>query len=175
MDQESRNSLAGSFAQGVTRLHSLVEHRVFCQAHVVIGQIHYPVDKSWASCWKIDRHLPEGVPAALASMNKDIDGSHSGNTLTISSELTAYFCSGTTSSHSYLLKVLTKALLLPSSILECLLYCESSEKKNYIFTNLYFVGVQHIVSNYWMVGWMDGWVSSISKPHAFQFFMFNIL
>ena len=89
-------------------------------------------------------------------MNKDIVGSHSGNILTISSELTAYFCSGTTSSHAYLLKVLTKALLLPSSILECLLYCEISEKKNYIFTNLYFLGVQHIVTIEWLDGWMDG-------------------
>lgn len=109
-------------------------------------------------------------------MNKDIDDSHSGNTLTKGSELAAYFCSGTTSSHSYLLKVLTKALLLPSSILECFLYCEISEKKNYILTNFYFLGVQHIVSNYQMVGWMmDGWVLSVSKPHAFQLFMFNIL
>ena len=43
MDQESRHSLAGSSAQGLTRLHSLVECRVLCQAHVVIGQIYFPV------------------------------------------------------------------------------------------------------------------------------------
>lgn len=95
--------------------------------------------------------------------------------LTISSELAAYFCSGTPSPHSYLLKVLTKALLLPSSILECFLYCEISEKKNDIFTNLYFLGVQHIVSNYLMAGWLDGWMDGCRQEANLMLFSFSCL
>ena len=95
--------------------------------------------------------------------------------LTISSELAAYFCSGTPSPHSYLLKVLTKALLLPSSILECFLYCEISEKKNDIFTNLYFLGVQHIVSNYLMAGWLDGWMDGCCQQANLMLFSFSCL
>ena len=43
MGQESRHSLAGSSAQGLTRLHSLVEFRVLYQSLVVVGQIHFLV------------------------------------------------------------------------------------------------------------------------------------